>query len=90
MPLMIPEQKTFLYQNLHAMLAQTIWALLHKQPVIYQSSLQQVATWIKQYFVSDASSTCAVLSDLTQLEKIDVHPPTPTITNTLQVFNGVD
>lgn len=88
MPLMAPEQKTFLYQNLHALLAQAIWALLHKQPAIYQSSLQQVAAWIKQYFILDAPMTRAVLSNLTQLEKIDVHPPTPTITNTLQAFNG--
>jgi len=90
MPLMVPEQKTFLYQNLHAMLAQAIWALLHQQPAIYQSSLQQVIAWIKQYFILDAPMAHAVLSDLTQLEKIDVYPPTPTITNTLQAFNGVE
>lgn len=90
MPLMLPEQKTFLYQNLHAMLAQSIWALLHKQPVIYRTSLQQVVAWIKQYFVLDAPLTRAMLNDLAQLEKIDVNPVLPTITNTLQAFNGVE
>ncbi len=89
MPLIMPEQQAFLYQNLHAMLAQSIWALLNRQPDIYQSSLQQLTVWIERYFALDAPMTRAVLTDLTQLEKTDIHPPVPTLANTLQAFNGV-
>ncbi len=88
-PLMVPGQQVFLYQNLHAVLGQAIWALLHEQPVIYQSSLQQAVIWVNRYFVADAPMTRAVLNDLMQLQKIDIHPPVPTIANTLQAFNGV-
>jgi len=89
MPLVTPEQKAFLYQNVHAMIAQSTWALLNQQPAIYQSSLQQLTEWIKRYFVLDAPQTRAMLNDLSQLEKIDIHPPTLTLMNTLQAFNGV-
>ncbi len=89
MPLVTPEQKAFLYQNIHAMLAQSTWALLHQQPDIYQSSLQQLTQWIKRYFVLDASATQGVLNEIAQLEKVDIHPPAPLVTNTLQAFNGV-
>ncbi|MCD6039791.1 MAG: hemX [Gammaproteobacteria bacterium] len=89
LPLMVPEQQIFLFQNLHAMLAQAMWALLHQQPIIYQSSLKQVNAWIIRYFVLEASLTQALLSELSQLEKIDINPPIPDIKNTLQAFNGV-
>lgn len=89
MPLVTPEQKAFLYQNLHAMVAQSAWGLLNQQPVIYQASLQQLTEWIKHYFVLDAPATKAMLNDLSQLEKIDIHPTVPTLTTTLQAFNGV-
>ncbi len=89
MPLMTPDQQVFLYQNVHSMLAQAVWALLHQQPAVYQTSLQQLTAWIKRYFLLDAPVTRAVLSDLTQLEKIDIYPPALTVMNTLQALNGV-
>lgn len=89
MPLILPEQQTLLYQNLHAMLAQSIWGLLNRQPVIYQSSLQQLIGLIERYFALDVPITRAVLTDLNGLEKMDIYPPLPTLTSTLQAFNGV-
>ncbi len=89
MPLMTPDQQVFLYQNLHAMLQQSIWALLNQQPEIYQTSLQQLTEWINRYFVPDASMTRAVLNTISQLERTDLHPPALTLMNTLEAFNGV-
>lgn len=74
MPLITAEQQSLFYQNLHAILAQSIWALLYKQPEVYQSSLQQLVTQIKRYFVLDAPLTRSVLNDLMQLEKVNVKP----------------
>lgn len=88
-PLVTPEQKTALYQNLHNMASQAIWGLLNQQQAIYQGSLQQLTGWIKRYFVLDAPQTKAILNDLAQLEKIEIHPTVPALTTTLQAFNGV-
>jgi uroporphyrin-3 C-methyltransferase len=87
-PLMTPDQQVFLYQNLHALLAQATWALLHQQSIIYQTSLQQTVVWIKQYFLLESPMTQAVLSDLVQLEKIDVQQSVPSITDSLKAFGA--
>ncbi|MBV8802890.1 MAG: uroporphyrinogen-III C-methyltransferase [Gammaproteobacteria bacterium] len=89
-PFITPEQQLFLYQNLHAMLAEAIWGLLHGQTIIYQSSLQQTAEWIKEYFVTDSSVTQAVLNELNQLQQINIHPDNPPITESLQAFQKID
>lgn len=89
MPLVTPEQKAFLYQNLHALVAEATWGLIHQQPAIYQTSLQQLAEWVQRYFVVDAPLTKAMLNDLVQLGKIDIHPVMPALTTTLTAFDGV-
>jgi len=89
-PFITPEQQLFLYQNLHAMLEQTIWGLLHGQTAIYQVSLQQTAEWTKEYFVTDSSVAQAVLNELNQLQQIDIHPANPSIINSVQAFKKID
>jgi uroporphyrin-3 C-methyltransferase len=90
LPLVTPEQQQFLYQNLHAMVAEAIWGLLHHQPVIYQTSLQQITTWVKQYFVPDSSITQAIILELGQLQTIDIHPKTSALTDSLGAFDAYD
>jgi uroporphyrin-3 C-methyltransferase len=89
LPLVTPEQQVYLYQNLHALLEQSTWALLHGQATIYQTSLQQLAVWIKQYFVTDTTLSPAVINELNQLQQIDIHPANPDITDSLQAFETI-
>jgi uroporphyrin-III C-methyltransferase len=90
LPLVTPDQQVFLYQNCHAMLEQSIWALLHHQPIIYQTSLQQITAWVKQYFMQDSSVTQAVITELNQLQAMDIHPKSEGVTGSLQAFDNVD
>ncbi len=85
-PFITPEDQGFLYQNLHALLEKSMWALLHGQAEIYRASLLQTTQWIKQYFLQDSPVTQAVLNNLDQLQQINIHPATPKITNSLQAF----
>lgn len=89
-PFITPEQQLFLYQNVHAMLAQAIWGLLHGQTAIYQGGLKQTSDWVKKYFVADSSVTHATLNELDELQKIDIHPTNPTIMDSLQAFKKLD
>lgn len=86
LPLIMPDQQTFLLQNLHAILEKSMWALLHRQPDIYQSSLNQAVNWINQYFVADSSITQSVTQQLTQLSQININPALPQNLDSLQAF----
>ncbi|OGT43423.1 MAG: hypothetical protein A3F42_03190 [Gammaproteobacteria bacterium RIFCSPHIGHO2_12_FULL_37_34] len=87
LPLIIPDEKIFLYQNLHAQMENAIWGLLHNNMVVYQLSLQQAMDWIQQYFVQDAELTKNILQNLQALQKITIQPLTINLTPTLQLFD---
>lgn len=87
-PLIMPEQQDFLYQNLHAAIEKAMWGLLHQQSEIYQASLQQAINWIKKYFVINVQATQSVINGLTELQKVNVHPEVPKISDSLQGFQN--
>jgi uroporphyrin-3 C-methyltransferase len=86
LPLVLPEEKLFLYQNLHAQIESALWAVLHKNPEIYQASLDRAISWTKKYFVQDAATT-AVLQKLDALRAINIKPPAINFSATLQLFD---
>lgn len=85
-PLVMPEQQDFLYQNIQAALEKAMWGLLHQQDSIYHASLQQATTWINNYFVVNAPATESVLSNLAQLQQMDIYPAVPTHFESLTAF----
>ena len=87
LPLVIPSEKIFLYQNLHAQMENAMWGLLHRDVLIYQLSLQRAMDWIQQYFVQDAEITKNVLQSLQTLQKTNIQPPIINLAPTLQLFD---
>lgn len=87
LPILLPEQKTFLYQNLHAQMENAMWGLLHRHPEIYQQSLNLLETWIKNYF-AQAENTQAFLQSIQNLSHENIQPPTVNLTSTLQLFDN--
>lgn len=85
--LVLPDQKTFLYQNLHAQMETAIWAALHHHQVMYQHSLDQTMNWVKQYFIQSMPLTQTVLQDLQSMREIHVESPAINLSNTLQRFD---
>lgn len=86
-PLVTPDQQTFIRQNIHAMYAQAMWAVLNKKNDIYQASLQQASQWIQQYFAADAQSTQNQVKSINELKQIDINPTLPKITASEQAFH---
>lgn len=87
LPLVMPDEKTFLYQNLHAQIENAMWAILHRNPVVYQSSLDSTMNWIQQFFDLNESITKNVLQNLQELRKINIEPPITNVSATLQLFD---
>lgn len=88
MPLVLPEEKMFLYQNLHSQMESVLWGVLHRNNDVYQLSLTRAIDWIQKYFVQDAPVTTAVLKNLQVLKKISLQPPIANFSATLQLFDN--
>jgi uroporphyrin-3 C-methyltransferase len=83
-PLLPPEQRYFLTQNLQLQLEQARIALLRGEPEVYSERLQQAQTWVKQFFDQTDSATRSMLDSLQQLAQQNVAPPLPDITSALE------
>ena len=87
LPLVLPEEKMFLYQNLHAQLEDAMWAVLYRDAAVYQASLERALNWTQHYFVQDASETKAMLQNLQELKQMTVEPPVVNFSAMLQLFD---
>jgi len=83
-PLLPQEQQAYLQHNLQLLLQQAQSATLRGQADVYQMSLQQAKIWIQHYFASDTPATQAILRTLNELQKINVRPALPDLTNLIQ------
>lgn len=88
LPLALPDEKIFLFQNLHAQFEAAMLALLNNQAEIYQASLTRAQEWIQQYFAQDAVPTKTMLQSLDELRKVNLQPAAVNLANTLQLFDA--
>lgn len=73
-PMILPEERHFLYQSLHAEMQSAIWGVLHRNSAVYHTSLARVMNWVQQYFVQSSPETAALLQELNALQSVDVKP----------------
>ncbi|MDY6979886.1 MAG: uroporphyrinogen-III C-methyltransferase [Pseudomonadota bacterium] len=85
-PLLAPEQRFFLTQNLQLQLEQARLALLGGQTRVYQERLQQARQWVETYFDTEQTTTRQTLEQLAQLAEQTIHPELPDISDTHQAL----
>lgn len=86
-PLVLPDEKMFLYQNLHAQLEAAMWGLLHRNGAVYQTSLEKVSKWLQTYFDVESPVSKNMLQRLADLKTINIEPPKLDLSATLQRFD---
>lgn len=86
-PVIMPDEKNFLYQNIVAQMNISIWGLLHRNQTIYQAGLFQAALWIKTYFVQSDALTQNVLQQITALQAMSVSQRELSLGDALQQFD---
>lgn len=89
LPLVMPDEKIFLYHNIMAQVDNAIWGLLHRDSIVYTTSLERAHTWIQRYFVSNNPKTQNVLSELEALQKIDIQTSSIDVSDTLALFDDL-
>lgn len=81
-PLLSPDQRFFLMENLRLQIEQARLALLSGQQTIYKERLDTAIQWIGQYFDKDSSVTKSTLQTLQQLSAVEIAPELPDISHT--------
>lgn len=86
--LVLPDEKVFLYQNLHAQMESAMWAVLHHNADVYQMSLSRAIAWIQQYFDQKVPATQLLLQHLQEMRPGLVQLAPINLSATLQLFDN--
>lgn len=78
-PLIAPEQRFFLTENLRLQVEQARLAMLSGHAAVYKERLATAIKWVERYFDQDAANTQATLATLKQLQAGDIAPALPDI-----------
>jgi len=83
-PLVLPDQRIYLEQNLQLLFEQAQLAALRRDQGAFTASLNQAERWIKTYFQTQQPEVKGVLETLTELQQRQVKAPVPDIKNSVQ------
>lgn len=86
-PLLVPEQRYFLNQNLRLQLLTAQNAALQGEQKIYQDNLASASQWIKEYFDLRDQRVQNVLKDFDEISGATLKPELHDISPTLKSFN---
>jgi len=83
--MLVPGQETYIKQNLRLLLEQSQLALLMRDQELFQRSLANSRDWLQRYAVIDTSTGQTILAGLNELMTIDIDPPLPSISRSLDL-----
>jgi uncharacterized protein HemX len=88
-PLLPPDQRYFLRQNLALKLNTARFALLQREPAVYQASLAEAQAWIERYFETSAPGVHSGVQTIKRLRGVAIAPTLPDIENTLHTLRQI-
>ena len=83
-PLLPPDQRFFLQQNLRLKIEQARLALLEGDGGVYRESLREAADWTRQYYDTESAPVSSFLQTVQQLEQGDITMKLPDISGSLR------
>jgi uroporphyrin-3 C-methyltransferase len=87
-PLLSPDERFFLTENLRLQIEQARLAMLSGQANVYDERLATAISWIEKYFDKESSITKSTLDTLKQLKAQAIAPELPDISNTYQALHN--
>lgn len=85
-PLLVPEQRYFLRQNLKLKLEAARLALLSGNAGAWKSTLREANTWMQHYFDPQSESVRDAIDTLHRLIDTDLNPPLPRLDDTRRLL----
>lgn len=83
--MLAPENQFFLYENLKLQLEAARLGLARADQPEFRNNLLTAVAWIAEHFTADSVSQ-ALVSTLTELAAIDIHPPLPDVSQSLRAL----
>lgn len=83
-PLILPDQKVYLEQNLQLLFEQAQLAALRQDQGAYTAALNQAERWINGYFQTQKPEVKGVLETIAELQKRQIKAPVPDLKNSVQ------
>lgn len=87
-PLLSPEERFFLIENLRLQIEQARLAMLSGQAKVYQERLTTATGWIEEHFDKEAALTKSTLDTLAQIQAEPIAPVIPDISVTYQALRN--
>lgn len=88
-PLLVPEQRYFLNQNIILALSKAELALMQGQSAAYQRSLNDAQTWLREYFDLNDTKVSNALAQIAELAEQPVTVEVPPITRSYQALQTI-
>jgi uroporphyrin-3 C-methyltransferase len=88
-PLLVPEQRYFLNQNIQLQLAKAELGLVQNRAYIYLGSLDVANSWLTQYFDLSDSEVKQVLTQIEQLKAISMATELPSISGSYSLLQTI-
>lgn len=76
-PLLSPEEKIFLQENLQLLLMRAQWSLMNHEPSLYEKNLKQAKSWVEKYYVQNSLLTLSFLKEIDFLSHQNISPTVP-------------
>ena len=89
-PLVAKQGGDYILQYITLELGQAEWALLRRDNMVYQASLQQAEHWVNRYYVSSDPSTEKALAMFKELRAQDVGLTQVNLQDTLTALAALD
>lgn len=85
-PLMSPDEKFFLQQNMQLKLETARAALLAGKQTIFSQTLNEAALWLERFFDVEVTQAAQILEELKSLEKMNISTKLPDISASINVL----
>lgn len=82
-PLLAPEQRYFLFNNLRLMFSGAQIAALRKDTATFRENLEQAAAWLREYFDTEHQGVQQLLNDIESMSDTELSPELPDISGSL-------
>jgi len=83
-PLLPPDERHYLSQNLGLKLEESRIALLNRDTAVFRQNLSDTREWIERYFDKESFAVTNVVSTVNELESIELKPKLPDISGSLR------
>ena len=85
-PLLSPEERFFLMENLRLQIEQARLAMLSGQARVYKERIETAILWIQQHFDKESAVTRSTIETLQKVSAVAITPELPDISSTYQAL----